>query len=70
MNNPHCVGIVLITPASKWVTVCEHDQALGLDVLFFQIVEDSIKICTTATFDFVITDAIQVVAVVLLLTVA
>jgi hypothetical protein len=61
MYDPYCVSIVFITPRSKWITVCEHHQAFGFNLFFFQIVKDSIKVCAATTFDFIIADAVQVV---------
>ena len=61
MQDPNGIRIVLIAPGTKWVAVCEYDQSLGFNLIFFQVVEDSNKVSATTATGFVVANTIQVV---------
>ena len=60
VNDEHRVYVVFVTPTTSRITVGEEYKTFWFNVLIFEIVEHTYKVCTTTTLDFVVYDRIQV----------
>ena len=62
VDNKQCIAVIRITPITKWHTICEHDQLLRLNIIFFHVFPVAHKICTTTAKQFILSNFSTIIA--------